>query len=43
MTRTHVAAAWDGPVKLSVHEPLTTRGKAPRTQVFVRTADEVTL
>ena len=43
MTRAHAAAAPDGQVKLSVHELLKTRGTVPRVQVFVCTADEVTL
>ena len=42
MTRTQVAAALNGPVKLTVHELAKTRGTVPGTQVFVRTADEVT-
>ena len=33
MTRTHVAAALDGPVKLSDHELQKTRGTVPRAQV----------
>ena len=42
MTCTHVAVALDGPVKLAVRELQKTRGSVPGTQVFVRTADEVT-
>ena len=43
MTREQMAADADGPVKLSIHELPKTRSTGPRTQEFVRAADEVTL